>query len=150
MRRKALSTVAVSIAVVAAVAIAAAFIVSNIASRLHRNVVSPQQRMAVEAGVIRQLGIPIYPGTLVVEGYVTTGRHGQSIRALFMRTTDPISKVADFYKLNVPRGSKNSILLEGESGSANFSYHAGRVEKQVTLSTGDKATEIELLSISPR
>jgi hypothetical protein len=50
----------------------------------------------------------------------------------------------------VPKSSKNSIILEGDSGSANFTFYVGRVQKQVTLSTGTHTTEIELLSITPR
>ena len=103
--------------------------------------------MRVEAGIIGQIGIPVYPGTVTVEGYVTNGKNGRNIRALFLSTADPIGQVAAFYKSRVPKGSKESLLLQGDSGTANFTFEQGGSEKQITLSTGDNATQIELLSI---
>jgi len=115
----------------------------------HREQVSPQQRMAVEAKVLDLIGLPAYPGA-AVEGYVTSGRGDKTIRVLFLRSQDPLSKVTDFYKTRVPKNSKNSILVDGQTGTANFTFETGRLEKQITLTTGSGATEIELLAISPK
>jgi hypothetical protein len=119
--------------------IAAVCLVGSLAACSHREQVSPQERMAVEATVIGQIGIPVYRGAVTVEGYVTSGKGGQHIHAVFMSTPDSISKVATFYKERVPKSSKNSIILEGDSGSANFTFYVGRVQKQVTLSTGTRS-----------
>jgi len=106
--------------------------------------------MAAEAKVLHQIGIPMYPGMVTIEGYDTTGRQGQDIKALFLRTQDPISQVVAFYKANVPSPTKGTVLINGSSGMANFTYHDGRVEKQITLTTGSNATEIELLAITKK
>jgi hypothetical protein len=113
-------------------------------------VVTPQQRMAAEAKVLRAIGIPMYPGMVTIEGYDTTGRQGQDIKALFLRTQDPIAQVAAFYKANVPTPAKSTVFITGKSGMANFTYEDGRVEKQITLTTGANATEIELLAITKK
>jgi len=115
----------------------------------HREQASPEQRMAVEAKVLDQIALPVYPGASV-EGYVTSGRGAKTIHVLFLRSQDPLSKVTDFYKSRVPKNSKNSVLVEGETGTANFTFEKGPLEKQITLTTGSGATEIELLAISPK
>jgi len=115
----------------------------------HREQVSPQQRMAVDSKVLDQIALPVYPGA-TVDGSVTSGRGDKTIRVLFLRSHDALSKVTNFYKLRVPKDSKNSILVDGESGTANFTFEIGRLEKQITLTTGSGATEIELLAISPK
>ena len=131
------------------VALSGAIAAAALSDCSRREQVTPQQRMVAESQVMGQIGIPVYPGTVTVEGYVTNGKGGRNIRALFLSTSDPITKVAAFYKSRVPKGSKESVLLQGDSGTANFTFEQGRTEKQITLSTGDNATQIELLSISP-
>ncbi len=100
----------------------------------------------------KQLGIPIYPGAVVVaEGHhqarvdldLDFADHSLRVLATEMETPDPFDKVVDFYHDE----AADFIYSKKDSGKAEFIWQRGRLKKVAAIRESGGKTRISLASV---
>ncbi len=109
-----------------------------------------QQDVKVTPQVLREIGLPIYPGARpsgrepAVRQRFTTGYGGTNALVVVLETPDDFDRVVAFYAGQLPATSRKFAFHNFGVGSAEFEFWVKDGQRQVTLTSIQGTTLIVL------
>lgn len=109
-----------------------------------------QQEVQVTPELLREIGLPIYPGAKpasnapALRQLLQTPYGGSEVLLVFMETADDFDRVVAFYAGQLPATSRKFLFHMGGGGSAAFEFWAKDGQRQVTLTAIRGVTLIQL------
>jgi hypothetical protein len=109
------------------------------------------RQIAPNAGLIKQIGLPVYPNATAIRGQelANSSKLGAANQLQVMFTThDDISRVQDFYAKRVPKDARKIVVPLGFTTTTAYQWYEKNVQKQVMFEKVKEMTIIELQAMT--